>query len=138
MALSSRQFATKIDHEETIFNHGPLSAWHSNLMYFSFLSERGGRRRPARGAKHLVHTYYVVRICYDTCMFRVIAVIQTTLYKECTGVLYVMCVWMHWLARSKHNDAGSSVAHTRRSRISRSPDRDVHMSSAGVLQAGPR
>ena len=34
------------DHKKTTFNHGPLSASHSNLMYFSFLSKRSGRRRP--------------------------------------------------------------------------------------------
>ena len=38
LALSSRQFATTIDHEKRIVNHGTLSAWHSNLMYFSFLT----------------------------------------------------------------------------------------------------
>ena len=38
-----------IDHGKNyhgIFNHGPLSALHNNLVYFSFLSERSGRRRP--------------------------------------------------------------------------------------------
>ena len=43
-ALSSRQFATTTINY--IFNHGPLSASH-NLMYFSFLSERSGRRKSA-------------------------------------------------------------------------------------------
>ena len=37
---------TTIDLEKNVFNHGPLSAWYSNLLYFSFLSERSGRRRP--------------------------------------------------------------------------------------------
>ena len=38
--------------EITTINHGPLSASH-NFMYFSFLSERGGRR------KRLVHDTYI-------------------------------------------------------------------------------
>ena len=39
-------FATATIIKKTTFNHGPLSASHSNLMYFSSLSERSGRRRP--------------------------------------------------------------------------------------------
>ena len=38
-------FATATIIKKTTFNHGPLSASH-NLMYFSSLSERSGRRRP--------------------------------------------------------------------------------------------
>ena len=34
------------DHRNTIFNHGPRSAPHRSLIYFSVLSERSGRRRP--------------------------------------------------------------------------------------------
>ena len=39
---------TKYHHsKKSIFNHGPLSASHSNLMFFlSFFSERSGQRRP--------------------------------------------------------------------------------------------
>ena len=46
------------NNKKTIFNHGPLSASHSNLMYFSFLSERIGRRRsPAERSALYVRAY---------------------------------------------------------------------------------
>ena len=34
-----------IDHGKTTFNREPLYAWHSDLIYFSFMGERSGRRR---------------------------------------------------------------------------------------------
>ena len=68
LALSSRQFATTIINIYLvcilyyvpwyIFSHGTLCASH-NLVRFSFLSERSGRRKPPaeRGALHYVLFY---------------------------------------------------------------------------------
>ena len=46
--------------EKTTFNHGPLSASHNLMYFFSFLSERSGRRRPPaeRSALHIqIHSW---------------------------------------------------------------------------------
>ena len=69
LALSSRQFATTIIIKKTIFNHGPLSASHSNLMYFSFLSERSGRRMPPAERSAL---QYILVVVLDRVASRVI------------------------------------------------------------------
>ena len=45
--------------KKTIFNHGLLSASHSNLMNFSFLSERSWRRRPPAERSAL----YCIPVC---------------------------------------------------------------------------
>ena len=44
--VTSLELTTIIIKKQTISHHGPLSASHSSLMYFSFLDERSGRRRP--------------------------------------------------------------------------------------------
>ena len=69
LALASRQFATTIDHAKIVFNHGPLSAWHSNLMKFSFLSERSGRRMPPAERSAL---QYILVVVLDRVASRVI------------------------------------------------------------------
>ena len=49
LAFLSRQFATTSIIKKTryiFFNNGPLSALQRDLMYFFFLSEGSGRRRP--------------------------------------------------------------------------------------------